>query len=289
MSNDTKAAITLVVAAFLILGMVIWSSAEPNIQPNVVSGFFTLAAAGLAGFVVFWQLRKQAENTDRANRRIEAMKLKKEIYDEILKISAEAWLHRSEFRSFIISFRSSLTEAYLHRHGHWSIPSERLGDLSGKIDALEAALDGLRTITDNWEIIDEQMPVFREALEDIRREIGAVTRSYFAATLLQFPHPRKGERDDRWKPPQIEDLEQVFHETEDLEDALDKLGGWIVTFEQDMQNALLGELFNRKVMTRTPVKRDHVVFESEGAIALGEYFKSRRQSPAGVADDGPSL
>ena len=68
-------------AIFALTAVVVgWILGGPEIRPSLVSGLFTVFAAIGAAYVAFWQLRRQAENINDANRRNEVMKLKKEIY-----------------------------------------------------------------------------------------------------------------------------------------------------------------------------------------------------------------
>src|ERR1700716_1029250 len=78
--------IVLSAAACALAGYIIarWPIIDASLKPAIVSGAFTILAAMGGALVVFWQLRKQAENTAKSNLHSEQIKLKKEIYEELL-------------------------------------------------------------------------------------------------------------------------------------------------------------------------------------------------------------
>jgi hypothetical protein len=85
-----------------------WPVIEATLKPAIISGAFTILAAMGGALVVFWQLRKQAENTIRANRHNEMMKLKKEVYIEILSTCKTAMAANRALQQFVVRFRSDL-------------------------------------------------------------------------------------------------------------------------------------------------------------------------------------
>ena len=109
----------------------VWSTLTPQVQGATVSGVFTLLSAVGAAGVVFWQLRRQAENSTASNRHTEVLKLKKDVYVEITKACLAVSKAQTDLLIYAQRFEGGLDFAERIAHfGSESPPLQRAVPLS---------------------------------------------------------------------------------------------------------------------------------------------------------------
>lgn len=269
MNNDTKAVITLVVVAFLILGMVIWGTAGADIRPNVVSGLFTLASAIGAVFIAFYQLRRQGVNTIKANRKNEEMKLKKEIYLSVMETcdvavndlnalkrhSLEAWAELDEYKNLQTEGRP--------------LPSEPQFSVKKFAKMYEAASASMVTITnliESWTIVEPKIRIFRQAFDtsaELKR--GAFATFITGAHRYFNARTENGWHFEGWFAEDCRVRQQMLQREIHTEIS------YIYDFKIAMQNALLGRLFRRQIPLRPPNPESPIIIDIDrpGEVSRG--------------------
>jgi hypothetical protein len=228
MSNDTKAITTLVVVAFIILAMVIWGSAGADIRPSVVSGLFTLAAASAAAFVAFRQLRKQAEQTIAANRHSEAMKLKKEVYADILPALKQAAKTIGEVSGYLRTFVSEMNTAFhFEKLKHPArIPNGRFLKFNALMGEMSDAVTALMSFTEEWEIIEPRCDLFRVALAAALHDVGQSRTDYQRDLMLAMPIENAEGKAYPWTALNL-GVERISATTEAFTDLIATVGSYV--------------------------------------------------------------
>jgi hypothetical protein len=260
-----------------------WPLIDAPLKPAIISGAFTILAAMGGALVVFWQLRKQAENTIKANRHNEMMKLKKEVYVEIISTCMTAMAANRALHEFIVRFRSELwTHKYLEgRDVRFPLPSAR----SLKWFDLRATADektrAILPLIDRWKIIDPRIDVVSLAIEVSLYDATRAQDAMAPEAIIHMPSDPLPEAD--WTVPNNETFNAIQKVLNNVEDALDVVANYISDFQREMQNALLGELFDRMLPPRIP--KSGQVVELEKHIALTEYFTTRTTR----ANEAPKL
>ena len=244
MSNDLRALATLAVVALLTLAMMIFGSVGPDIRPNVVSGLFTLAAAAVAATVVFWQLRKQAENAAKSNQQNEALKLKKEIYEEVWKRIDQA---RAALNALSVHLTGVQDVAVRFLEHDAQMPGASLDrptfDASSRA-ANTACLELIR-IADTWMVADARLRIFSLSFNELYEHGKYIALDYRSDTAIplgnhdvvgvSFRSPSEN--------PEAEALDDLIFLIARWLDVIDMWESCIDDYQRAMQQVLLSDLF----------------------------------------------
>lgn len=261
MSADTKAIALIAMVVLLILGMVVWGTAKENVQPNVVGGFFTIAAAMGAAFVAFYQLHRQAVNTIKANRKNEEMKLKKEIYvsaKDTCDAAVEALnvVHRMalEGRAELLEYR----EMHKDKRRLPAQPQFSVKNFAKKYDEAAASIVKIMNLVESWAIVEPKIRIFRQAFE-VSGELKRGAFATFITGAYRYFEAR-AEADGTWL------YESWF--TEDylarqnaLSNAIFNEIAYVYDFKIAFQNALLEPLFERTIELRQPTPHRSLIID----------------------------
>lgn len=287
MSNDLKAVITLVVVAFLILFTVMWARSESaQVQAAYVTGIFSLLAAIGAAFVVFWQLRKQAENTIKANRDNEAMKLKKEIYQSAITTYDEANEANQALRRYVLEVRAevSLVSEVVKKGGTIAAPGFKGEEIASRYEKVSAAAAKMASLTEKWAIVDERIVIFHKAFglsAEFRNacylKVMISSASYLTPINEEWINDQ-GMR-DQFQKNLIALSNEINHEI--------SFGG---DFKVAMQNALLSDLFDgRKLSYRVPASPTDLVIDLDNVVEVSKKLDALRSATGKFSPTGISM
>lgn len=252
-----------------------WPTLDVALKPSVISGAFTILAAMGGALVVFWQLRRQAENTIRANRHNEMMKLKKEVYIEILLTCKTAMEGNRALHQFVTRFRSDLwAQKYMEGQRHrFPVPDARsMKWLQLKADA-EDKTRAIIPLINRWKIIDPRLDVVSLALESALYDVEQAQNKMTVAMIHMPNNPLPHQIEPDWTVPDDKTFGLIQEVLNDVDDALALVADYISDFQQEMQNALLGELFDRELPPRLTTTKPAI--ELGKHVALAEYFKTQ--------------
>jgi hypothetical protein len=271
-SNNAKALITFGIVALLMLGMIIWSTAGSDIRPNVVGGLFTLVAATGAAGVAFWQLRRQGQNAIAANSHNEKLKLKKDIYGEIVDVCRAAGEAQAEFTGYIVNITSQL-ETYLtipklEPTARWNTIAEKQADARRKALRIIA-------LVEKWEIVDPRIRVFWYAMNAAIEDVQLAFTPYYNKAVTMLPINLPNAPQSIWNVPSRSDVDKLHDLTQKLIVPLEDLGTYVDDFQREMQNALLRDLFDKnEIRRRQPLDSKLKVIELEKHEELIHYFEN---------------
>lgn len=275
MSNDAKALITMGIMAVFTFGLFIWPTVGPPLWPSIITGMFTLGAAGLAAFVVFWQLRKQADNTDKSNRKIEAMKLKKEVYGEILPSIKKAAKVTGRVTGYLRLFVVELKMAQqVEKKGQFvRIPSARFFEFNKMLEAVRNAASKLMRFTEEWEIIEPRCDLFRIALHSALHDIETLKKDYQLQLTMAMPIENAEGVAYPWTATNL-DIGALEEDTETFTDALITLASYIHDIRIEAQIFLLSDMFDKEVKRRVPLDQKYKVLRLDQYDELIAYFEA---------------
>jgi hypothetical protein len=244
-----------------------WHDLGPQVQQAIVGGLiggvFTVATATVGVLVVVLQLRGQGKNAIRSNEHIERIKLKKDTYETFTQHCSEVLATTSEARTHMWNFLSEFS--FVSRG-----PADRLLKF---VDGKQASISNLSEIAtrkahdigvlvNRWRIIDTRVVIFEIALESILFEV-----AHFINEVQRRPgsgiHP-----------------EEFVTAVRGLEARFGIAETYILDLETEMQNALLGDLFEKKLLTRVSEGPEDKV------ISLAEYEELKRYFLEETAWDG---
>jgi hypothetical protein len=246
---------------------------------SVAAAIFSVAA-GFA--VVVYQIGSQARNALKQSRENEAVKLKLEVYKDIVGISREASAAASDLLSSIRLFHSSLlfarqTQADMNAY---VVPTSS-GDPQRFIDSrLQMNSNAIKVIavTETWQIIDPRIDIFGKAIGAALFDIDTAYNPYFDAALHVMPFgvpkdaPEEGTPTVLWNPPSGEVVQQIETLASSVIDTLMTLQSYIFDFQREMQNLLLAGLFHQTIPPRVPIDAKAVVIRLDRHDELSRYF-----------------
>lgn len=268
-------AVVLVVAASGLFGFVLaqWPTLSDPIKSAVIGGTFTLFSAAAGFGVVVYQLQQQGKNTRNANTEIEKLKLKKEIYEDIveaLRDASDAQVELGIYSRFAVNELNNYRAA--KANGLQPIvPKSRAPKFIEKNGDLGKKVIRLITFVEKWLIVDPRLVVFQVAINVGLYDAHATFHGLFPVIMRALPVDKPGVT---WTAPSDGTLNQINNLFEHLDDALGSLGGYIDDFEREMQNLLLVDLFAHKVPMRVPRDPKVKVVELAKHKELTAYFEN---------------
>lgn len=280
MTKDQKALAAVGAAILMYLVPYVWITGDKELHAPIVSGAFTLCAAALAAFVVFRQLRRQAENTDKANRQIEAMKLKKEVYSDILPSIKKASKAVGNVSGYLRVFVSEVqTALYYEQNRHpIRIPVARFLKYNELMGKMSTAAIKLITFTEEWEIIEPKCELFRVAVSDVLHDIGQARTEYQHHLMRTMPIENAEGVAYPWTALNL-DVDGLAAATEAFNDLLSTLQSYIHDIRIEAQIFLLSDMFNKEVKRREPIDPKYKVIRLDRYDELKAYFAT---TPSGI-------
>jgi hypothetical protein len=260
----------------------IWSGLDAAARALIVSELIgasaTIGAAIIGVLVVFWQIGRQARFAISQQQHTERLKLKLDVYRELLRLCEAARHSIIQAHNFTGSFTQQLEsyEAVATQGVVGIVPKSRATDF---IEVWKKASDAVLDLiawTEKWEIIDPRIEVFRTAfnatLHDNREEFAA----YVDIASITMPRDQVGPTGQLtlfpWQPPTGDDREKLFSATARLRESLFDLGSYVEDLQKDMQNLLVGELFGRRLRPRLPLDPEVVVVTLDRFDFLMKHF-----------------
>jgi hypothetical protein len=255
-----------------------WHALPPEAKSTIIAsgvgGVATILAATIGALVVLGQIGRQARNAIKQNKHNEALKLRLEVYKDIVGISRKASDAISDLSAFIRKFQSTLslarqTQAELKGY---AVPSAHPSQLIDKKSQLHSSNTRVMAITETWQIIDQRMDIFRTAINAALYDIDAAFHPYFDAAYHAMPIDAPV---GKWEPPSAEALQQLEALGKTLIDTLMTLQSYIFDFLSEMQTILVGEMFGHTIPPRVPADSTSIVIQLSRYNELSTYFKKQ--------------
>ena len=237
----------------------IWDGLTPEMKAAVVRG--AVAATGSLIVAVFgagaiiYQIGRQAGNAIRQNRHNETLKLKLDIYKDIIAVCRTSSDAEVDMSSLIRLFYTEMVIfKQIEQTGiQAAIPKARVPTLIEKKSAVASAVVEIVNFTERWRIIDPRIDVFGLATAVANYDINEAWWPYFNAVVGRMPTEDRSGTIFPWQPPDDATLEEIGLKGTQLIDALKTFQSYIYDLQIEMQNLLLGELFERQIPACKPV------------------------------------
>jgi hypothetical protein len=232
-----------------------WPAINATIKPAIISGTFTIVAAMGGALVVFWQLRKQAENTARANRHTEALKLKKEVYEEMASLCRKGSDSAAKLYHYVQRFAGDvglLREVYSdeEKFPPELVPKQRYQVVKDLQNDLIVKVSRIIRAIQRWKIINPKVGLFEYALHSVMHDLQAATKQYHLKTMAILPFSDDMPLKMAFKLPNEAGMAALFAHSDDVLRTVGRVQQWIADMQVAFQNELLGELFESQVKTR---------------------------------------
>lgn len=205
----------------------------------------TLASVGLAAHFVVKQIKFG-----------ERLKLKLEIYKEILKVAQSATDAYGALQHQVHMFMYGFISIWLNKQKYQGFnpnpPTDAVSMINLNAEAGIKASEVLGLI-ESWTVIDPRIRVFHDAINvavhDMRNAWNEVEPYIFRSTAMFALAPNPTRR----HPAHKEDWKGFEAAMSNYNDTILLLDCYVADLKTEMQNELLGELFKAKSPTRVPI------------------------------------
>ena len=252
-----------------------------SIQAQIVGAAATLFASLLAAIVIFIQIGRQSKNAIRQVKINEAIKLKRDVYKEVVDIAASVQNAETDLFSYSHKFEFDLNaaEASLQFFGNAKVPGVCTEDLNEKHYSLLKSISSFIGLIERWMIIDTRLIVFQVAINVAKFDLDQQYGRYFGIALKTMPRKFQLSSDPaaaipEWQIPTGEIRKSLEAESAKYRDALMAIGVVVHDFNIEMQNLLLSELFGNHVPYRRPIDPRIKVTKLEEHNSLIDYFEN---------------
>lgn len=254
-----------------------WEGLAPEIQSAAIAAVVTVVTATLGALLVVWQIGTQAGNAIRQNQHNEALKLKLDVYKELVSKSRAAAHSEVDLSSYVRGFSTSLdiVRQLGTTHAPWAIPKERPTTFIQKNTQLSDDVIELISLTERWQIIDPRIEIFRTAINVAKHDVQLAFQTYFSTALRAMPTENLQDGSlFPWRQPSPDLIKEIEQLGNSFQKALLDLGSFIYDIQVEMQNLLLGELFGNKLSPRRPLDPHARVVQLDRWKELAEYFEN---------------
>lgn len=236
---------------------------EPEIVAASIQAGATVATGVLAALAVIAQIGKQARHGIEQNRESERLKLKVEIYKQIISVCAAQENASLEFSSKIRSLLWQMSRVTSHE----SLAPARTASFSwSELNALNGEAQrrsiSVVTLVEQWRIVEPRLDLFQLAVNVALQDVRSAWPWFSIAAQVLPPH--HVDEDGTWRPPE-DAVAFLAKEADAVLRSLMKLDAWVADFQAELQSQLLADLFKNEVPVREPI--DHSLF----AIRLDRY------------------
>ena len=264
-----------------------WNGLMAPVQGAIVSGTFTAVSAIVGVLVVMFQLKRQGENAVMANRATEAMKLKKDVYAEVVAACKDALDDQRSFVAYTMRFQLDVNNCRDSRDNHapYSPPDARFAELLDRYFACLAKTDALISLQERWEIIEPRSSVFKLAFAEAKFQIDKAHDNYGPLAMKLMPQHGTAGAPLAWQVPEQLEIEELRELGRKVRESFGRLRDWITDFQFEMQNLLLGEMFHHQVFARERQDPRNRTLRLDHYQELHRYFTQETElgkSEAGI-------
>lgn len=279
--------------ALAVLGVAIiaWPHLDPPVRAAIISGVVTALAALLGASLLVWQIGTQAKSAIAANRTTEALKLKKEVYVDIAAACLKVSKAQSDLTIYVQRFETgldfALRMAILQSTAASATPSQRAIPLTTLFFDASSAMTALIGLQQRWEIIDPRTAIFRKAFAHADHELRKAWDEYSGVAAFDMPYDRP-DGVVSWVCPDATRIAEIKAIGDKLRKGIALHTNYLIDFQVEMQNLLLGELFSgNRVPGRTPILPEYRVVRLDDLDELEAFFaatEAGRQAAAATTE-----
>lgn len=265
--------------------LALWQEFPIELQGSFINAAATILTGTLAAFLVLYQIGRQARHALNQNRHNETLKLKLQMYKEIVALCEAAGLHELDLSSFVQKFSMEVSNSKIMRNLGipLTVPSARIPTLLKLKEGVDYGQIELIRFIERWIIIDPRLKVFQSAFNAAKFDIDQNFIKYFERSLRVFPQEIETAPGQLqlfpWQIPDDVTWGEFVRLQGILVDSLSELSCYVFDFQVELQNLFVGELFDNQVPVREPIDPKHIVVTLAKHKALASYFDA--ESPWG--------
>lgn len=226
------------------------------LDPTILGGLFTLAAAGIGFGAVGFQINRQGKLSRLETRETERRHFKRELYRDGVKVARSLADASQEYLSYLLKLRLEIKVAtgMAQADRPFALPTCRFLEVLEKQSALGSAAAKFAYLIEQRRIIDPRIVIFRDAVSERMHTFSNDHPRNMAETImvgLPVDNPLGGTFP--YEPPGKDRIAEIDKVVDHLVTVLCDLTAYCDDFVVEMQNTLLGDVFNAKVTKRVPV------------------------------------
>jgi hypothetical protein len=250
---------------------------DPQIQAAVIGAAATAIAAtvGFGGLIL--QLRSQGRQSREAIAENERRKLKAEMYQ---KAVAETRQLADAAITLDVMLRRLQIELTVAAHANlanlgYPLPSVRYSDVLEKSgEFMDAALQFIFTV-ENWRFLDPRIIVFRSAMNVVLHDLRELLHREFSLHVMPtLPVQAPDGTIFQYTPPSPAGAEKVKDLCDKACACLIDVTSYTEDYTVELQNVLLGDLFDTQVPHRIPLDPRSKVITLDRAEELERFFET---------------
>src|SRR6516165_1294311 len=254
-----------------------WHHLDVGIKAALIGAASTLIAAFFGFSAVIIQIRAQGSQSRRAIVDNEKRKLKAAMFEDALLVcramSDAAIALSTAFRIMDVQLRG--VDSAIRMGAKYVPPSTRWPFLAAKYEQFTDATIKVIFLIENRRIIDPRLLIFRTALSTVLHDTrGLMYSDLFSHLLRALPVDGPGGCILPYAPPTLTEINTIKNLSEKLLDSLGDATAYSEDLTVELQNLLLGDLFGRRLLPRSPLDPTKKVVTLEKEAELEKWFVS---------------
>jgi hypothetical protein len=258
----------------------LWNGFGAETKAAIIQGAATLLAALLGFGAIFFQLRSQGRQARDGVAENERRRLKAAMYEDAVAvcrrladsaIDMSTYLHTLNVEIAVAAGANELNMAY-------DVPQARypaILDLHRSFS--EAALRFIFLI-ESRQFVDPRIVVFRTAFNSVLRDTRhLMTWEFFSQIVPVLPTEAPSGELYPYTPPSPTSLAAIRRVTDKMINVLRDAIMYTDDFLVEMQNSLMGDLFEHSVPARVPVDASGKVISLRNANELEQWFRTQTE------------
>lgn len=256
-----------------------WRGLDAQTHGALIGAFATMAGAAIAAIAVFIQIGRQARKARDNVRHNEEIKLKLQIYEQVLDACQEAENARRELDSYVQQFLFTLEGARaLRAEGlRWMVPEHRYPQYSNLLQEAQAKLSKVTILVEDWRLVDPRLKVFQIAFSAVSFDLLRASDELSRHVMRMFPAsmPDDPRRLFPWSLPPDDAIDRLREVFDKFRDPCFTSSAYLMDFRTEMQRLLLGPLFpTHEIENRHPIDPKYKVIELAKWDELIQHFEN---------------
>jgi len=254
----------------------IWSGFGAETKSALLNGVFTLLAAFFGVWAIIHQIRSQARESRSSLKENERLKLKAEMFEESVllsrSVSDNAIALSTKLRTFSYDILMASTNFALDGN------AEKIkGTIDGLFDRYSSFSNGAISFVyhvEKYRIIDPRILIFRTAVNAILHDCGEHHSRFFTKIMPLMPQgpPASG---ITTVSPDLKGQAELW--ANEFLESLNDIVAYIEDYLIEMQNLLLGDLFEKDLEHREPLDPNSKVVCLEKFEDLTTWFEDNTE------------
>lgn len=253
-----------------------WHGLGGDTKSALIQGLATLAAAMFGALAISRQIKMQGEQSRGQILGTERRRLKSIFYDEIATVCAQEQDANLEYSSWLrgIDLELRLHRDALARNLTPFAFSRRVMELNKFHSDLQKAAIDVIFLIERRLIFDPRILVFRTAINVALHDLRESHQELFSALMFILPVDLPNGTVHPGHPPDIEQIDAILPMIAQKLEAALSLSSWLSDFLVEMQNLLLGDIFEARAPIRNPLDPSEIVVTLDRASRLELHFEA---------------